>query len=810
MADTAAKIKRVAIIGAGVMGGGIAAQMADAGVEVILLDLVPGGASNRNELAESAVKTQKESSPPGFVYPSRAGIIRCGNLEDDLGKLRDCDWIIEAVKEDVRIKQDIYHKIDANRKPGSIVSSNTSTLTLQALTSGMPESFARDFMITHFFNPPRFTQLLEIVLSDKMRPDAADDIRRFADLSLGKTVLQCKDTPGFIANRIGGYWMMRGLEEAVRRGGPIQQADAAMGAPAGFPKTGVFGLFDRVGIDLMLHTASAIAASPSLPADDPLRKLDPTQTLAILRCMVEQGYSGRKGKGGFYRLNTEGGQKTKEVRDLISGEYHAEAPRAALASLEHLNEDLKALVGHPEAGPYAWAVLSDTLSYAASLVPAIADGIALIDEAMRKGYNWKFGPAEMIDKLGVDWFIRKLEEEGRSVPHLLQAARGKSLYVTDAGKRLAIDTDGKYAPVVTPEGCLTLDDVKRRAMVPLAGNNDASLWDMGDGIACLELTTKDNVITPDVVKIIGDAIELGTGKRLKGLVIGNDSDTFSAGADLRLLREAAQPARRNWAEIENAIKAGQHAMQRLKFGPFPVVSALAGKALGGGCELLLHSDAIQAHANSFPGLVEPAVGLVPAWGGCTQMLMRQSFPVFRHVPSVFQNIARCRVANSLDEARELKILRAGDRITMNRSRLLADAKARCLELAKDYSPPEPRTVHLPGALLKRIIDGKVDELARKGKITAHDAVVSKALSTVVCGGNTNITRALSEQQLLDLERAAFMELIKTEATLKRIDHMVQYGKPFREPVAPQKVPGTKSQQTGDGAISSNDEARPLL
>ncbi len=781
MADTVSKLRRVAILGAGVMGGGIAAQIADAGVEVILLDLVPAGAANRNELAEAAVKAQKESAPPGFVYPSRGRLITCGNLEDDLGKLSECDWIIEAVKEDVRVKQDVYRKIDANRMAGSIVSSNTSTLTLEALSAGMPESFTRDFMITHFFNPPRFTQLLETALSDKTPAGAADDIRRFADRSLGKTVLQCNDTPGFIANRIGGYWMMRGLEEAVRRGVPLQQADAAMGAPAGFPRTGIFGLFDRVGIDLMLHTASAIRASPSLPADDPLRQLDPDKTLAVLGRMIEQGYRGRKGKGGFYRLNTEGGQKTKEVRDLLTGEYRAEGPRTELSGLEHANEDLKALVTHPEAGPYAWSVLSDTLHYAASLIPAIADGIAPVDEAMRKGYNWKHGPFEMIDKLGVDWFIGKLEEEGRAIPQLLAAARGKSLYVTDGGKRLAIGLDGKFTPVVTPEGYLTLEDVKRSAPKPLAANKDASLWDMGDEIACLELTTKDNVITPDVIKTIEEAIKLGTGKRIKGLVIGNESDTFSAGADLRLLREAAQPTRRNWAEIENAIKAGQHAMQGLKFGPFPVVSALAGKALGGGCELLLHSDAIQAHGNSFPGLVEPAVGLVPAWGGCTQMLLRQSFPVVRHVPKVFQNIARCRVANSLDEAREMIILRAADGVTMNRSRLLADAKERCMQMAKDYSPPAQRSVHLPGTVLKRIIDGKVDELARKGKITAHDAVVSRALSTVLCGGNTNIIRALGEQQLLDLERAAFMELVKTDATFKRIDHMVEHGKPFREP-----------------------------
>ena len=409
--------------------------------------------------------------------------------------------------------------------------------------------------------------------------------------------------------------------------------------------------------------------------------------------MTEQGFTGRKGKGGFYRLNTVGDQKIKEVRDLASGEYHAQAGRVTLTGLDPAKEDVKALLTHPEAGGYAWPVLSDTLTYAASLVPTIADGIAAVDEAMRKGYNWKHGPFELIDKLGVDWFITRLHEAARTVPPLLETARGKSFYIAEGGQRLALGSDGKYHAVETPEGYLILDDIKRRVPAPLAGNSDASLWDMGDGIACLELTTKDNVITPDVLKIISDTIKLGAERAFKGLVIGNDTDTFSAGADLKLLREAAQPAQQSWLPINDAIKTGQRAMQGLKYSPFPVVSALAGKALGGGCELLLHSDAIQAHANSFPGLVEPAVGLVPAWGGCTQMLMRQSFPVVKHVPQVFQNIARCRVANSIDEVRDMKILRPTDGITMNRSRLLADAKARCLKMARNYTPPRPKTVH---------------------------------------------------------------------------------------------------------------------
>jgi 3-hydroxyacyl-CoA dehydrogenase len=777
------KIERVAVIGAGVMGGGIAAQMADAGVEVVLLDVVPAGATNRNELAESAVRNQLKAAPPGFVFPSRARLITCGNLEDDLGKLSTCEWIVEAVKEDVHIKQDVYRKVDAKRKPGSIVSSNTSTLPLATLTAGMPEGFVRDFMITHFFNPPRFTQLLEIVPSDGMSSTAAEVISRFADLSLGKTVVRCKDTPGFIANRIGGYWMMRGLEEAVRRGVPIEQADVAMGVAAGVPKTGVFGLFDTVGVDLMVHTASTMTASQALAADDPLRKLDPEKTLAVLGRMIDEGYPGRKGKGGFYRLSPEGDSKVKEARDLLSGQYQPVGRRVALTGIDPAQEDFKALLTHPDVGAYAWAVWSDTLLYAVSLVPAIADGIAAIDLAMKKGYNWKSGPFEMIDKLGVDWFVGRLEAEGRALPPMLMAAGGKSFYTTEGGRLLALGTDGRYAPAESPAGYLTLEEIKRRAPARLAGNGDASLWDIGDGIACLELTTRDNVITPDVLAIINEAIRLGTDKRFRGLVIGNDTDTFSAGADLRLLRAAAGPPARKWADIAEAIKVGQRGMQGLKYAPFPVVSALAGKALGGGCELLLHSDAIQAHANSFPGLVEPAVGLVPAWGGCTQMLLRQSFPVARYVPEVFQNIARCRVANSIDEARGMKILRPGDGISMNLSRVLADAKARCLEMARNYTPPRPRAVHLPGQVLKRIIDNKAEALARKGKITGHDLVVSKALSMVLCGGSTNLVRACTEQRLLDLERAAFMELIKTEATFKRIDYMVEFGKPLREPIS---------------------------
>jgi 3-hydroxyacyl-CoA dehydrogenase len=784
-----ADIKKIAVLGSGVMGSGIAAHAANAGIPVVLLDIVPQGAKNRNELCENAVEKQLKNKPPGFIHKDRAKLVTCGNLEDDLGKLKDCDLIIEAVLEKLEVKQDVYRKVDSVRKKGSVVSSNTSTLPLHELVSGMPDSFRQDFMITHFFNPPRFMRLLEVVKGEHTRKDAFESVSKFADVTLGKGVVECKDTPGFIANRIGVYWMTLGLLEAMRLGLTPEQADAVMGKPAGIPKTGVFGLFDLIGIDLMPLIAKAMMNT--LPQNDPFRSV--YQEPELVKKMIAEGYTGRKGKGGFYRINKQGEKKIKEVIDLKSGEYHAQNKKVELASIDAAKGGLRALVEHQDiGGQYAWAVLSGTLHYAAMLIPEIADDITAVDETMRLGYNWKRGPFEMIDQLGVDWFADKLKAEGKTVPPILEKARGKTLYKTEDGKRQAFTTSGSYQPIIPPAGSLMLSDIKL-AKKPVAKNASASLWDLGDGIACLELTSKMNSVDPDILEMINQAIEL-TKKDFKGLVIGNDGDNFSVGANLGFMLMAANVAA--WKQIGEVIRNGQQAMMALKYSPFPVVSSLTGMALGGGCEIVLHSNAVAAHVESYPGLVEVGVGLIPAWGGCKEMLLRHlgekeakgggmisnllaTGGAMPAISKVFEGIAMAKVGGSAEEARDMKILRESDRITMNRRRALADAKSRALEMARDYAAPQPATLHLPGATAKVALSMAVDGFKAAGKATPHDVTVCKVLAQVLSGGDTDMSEGMSEQQILDLEYEGFMELVKTKPTLARIEHMLETGKPLR-------------------------------
>ncbi len=781
--------KKIAVLGSGVMGSGIAAHIANAGFEVLLLDIVPkeGG---RSSLAEKAVEKQLTAKPSGFIHKSRAKLVTCGNMEDDLAKLGECDWIIEVVLEKLSVKQDVYRKIDAVRKAGSIVSSNTSTLPIHELVEGFPDAFKKDFMITHFFNPPRFMRLLEVVKGKDTRADAFEAISRFADVALGKGVVECKDTPGFIANRIGVYWMMLGLLEAMRLGISVEQADAVMGKPVGIPKTGVFGLFDLIGIDLMPLIAKEMLST--LPENDSFRKL--YQEPELIKKMIADGYTGRKGKGGFYRINKDGDKKIKEVIDLKTGVYSKQEGKVTLASVEAAKGGLQALVTHPDiGGQYAWAVLSGTLEYAASLIPEIAEDITAVDDAMRMGYNWKFGPFELLDKLGVDWFAGKMKEEGKAVPALLEKAAGKKLYDVADGKRQAFSIGGGYKAIVPPVGSLMLADIKLTKK-PVLKNASASLWDLGDGIACLELTSKMNSIDLDILGMMQQLVPV-VQKDFKGLVVGNDGDNFSVGANLALMLMAANIAA--WSQISDMVRQGQNAMMGLKYAPFPVVASLTGMALGGGCELVLHSNAVQAHVESYPGLVEVGVGLIPGWGGCKEIILRYmggktvkegggfisnlmatggAMPV---LTKVFEQIGTAKVAGSAEEARDMKIVRESDTITMNRVRVLADAKARCLSMANGYAAPEKAVVHLPGGSAKVAMCMAVDGLAAAGKATPHDVVVSKVLANVLSGGDTDISEPMTEQQILDLEHEAFMELIKTKGTLARIEHMLATGKPLR-------------------------------
>lgn len=795
------KIQKVVVIGSGVMGSAIAAHVANSGTKVVLLDIV-AKEGDRSALAKNAVERMLKADPAPFTHKRKAKNVTTGNLEDDLKQLEDADWIIEVVLENLDIKKKLYKTISAHRKPKSIVSSNTSTIPLHHLTDGMPAEFKKHFMITHFFNPPRYMRLLELVTGAETSADAADIIRDFCDIKLGKGVVVCNDTPGFIANRIGCYWMSAGVTEAINLGVTVEEADAVMSRPVGIPKTGVFGLLDLIGIDLMPLIASEF--SKTLPKDDGFFTV--YQDLPMIGDMIKDGYTGRKGKGGFYRLNTENGKKTKEVKNLQTGGY-SEALRPKLESVDAAKEGLSKLVEHNDiGGRYARSVLFKTLSYTASLVPEIADDIARIDEAMRLGYNWKYGPFELIDRLGDEniagpkWLAQQLEKEGVAVPEILKKAGDKPLYKSEQGKKFYINTSGSYDAVPEQKDAWMLAD-KKAGKKPILKNPSAALWDIGDGIACLEYTSKMNSVDPMILEMITKSIE-EVKKNYKGLVIANDGDNFCVGANIGILLFAANVAA--WKQIHDIIKQGQDSYMALKFAPFPVVTAVSGMALGGGCEILMHSDAVQAHVETYTGLVEVGVGIIPGWGGCKEMIIRnidkrieaqsaaaklgrmfsaislvKTANVMPALSTAFENIATAKVSRSAEEARGLMVLRDSDEITMNRKRLLPDAKRKCLELAKDYKAPEMRRVSLPGKTAKAAFDMAIRGFVKSGKATAYDEVVSKALARVISGGDTSITKELSEQDLLDIELEVFMELVKNEGTLDRLEHMLNTGKPLR-------------------------------
>jgi 3-hydroxyacyl-CoA dehydrogenase len=768
---------KVAVIGSGVMGCGIAAQIANAGVRVLLLDILPREGSNRRAVAEGAIAKALKTDPAPFMSAAAARLIEAGNIEDDLARVAECDWIVEVVVERLDIKQTLYRRLEAVRRPGTPISSNTSTIPLSQLTEGLPERFTRDFMITHFFNPPRYMRLMELVTGPHTDATLADKIALFCDVALGKSVVNCKDSPGFIANRLGVFWMTGAVTQTIEHGLTIEEADAVMGRPFGVPKTGVFGLMDLVGLDLMPHVNASMAGA--LPENDEFHAIN--RDIPIIGRLIETGYTGRKGKGGFYRLNKTGGKRVKETLDFATGEYRPER-RAELPELVAAGRDLRALMSAPgRVGAYAWAVMGHTMAYAAKLIPEATDEIVAIDEAMRLGYNWKHGPFELIDMVGADWLIERLHAEGFAVPPMLQRAAGRSFYRVQNGIRQQLGQDGEYTDIVRPRGILMLEDIKLAAK-PVLKSGSASVWDIGDGVLCFEFTSKSNSLDEQIMALLGKTIAL-VKKEYKALVIYNEGSNFSVGANLGLALFAANIAA--WMQVESLIATGQEMMQKLKYAPFPVVSAPSGMALGGGCEFLLHSDAVQAHAETYAGLVECGVGLLPGWGGCKEMLGRwASDPTMPKGPmpapaKVFEMVSTAKVAKSAAEAREMLVLRPSDRVTMNRYRLLADAKRRALELAADYKAPEPREIVLPGPSGRVALNQAVAGFAKLGMATTHDVVVSGELATVLTGGDTDIIDTVKEGKILDLERESFMRLLRTPGTLARIEHMLETGKPLR-------------------------------
>ncbi|QJU58074.1 3-hydroxyacyl-CoA dehydrogenase [Sphingomonas sp. AP4-R1] len=762
-----APIKKVCVIGAGVMGAGIAAQVANAGVPVLLLDIVRDP-NDRDAVAKGAVAKMLKTDPAPFMSNAAAKLVETGNIEDHLGRITECDWVVEAIIERLDLKQDLYARIEAVRRPGTAVSSNTSTIPLDKLTEGRSAEFTRDFLITHFFNPPRYMRLIEIVTGPKSDPALVGKVEAFVDRAMGKTIVRAKDTPGFIANRIGTFWIQSGLNAAFDLGVTVEEADAIAGKPMGVPKTGIFGLVDLVGIDLMPNLQKSLTST--LAKDDPYQAI--AKTSPLIETMIADGYTGRKGKGGFYRLNRDGGGKRKETIDLATGAYRetakASAPRADLGTLVATNA-------------YAWAVLGPTLAYAASLVPEAADDIVAIDDAMKLGYNWKWGPFELIDKIGAAKLAALLTEKGIAVPPLLATAGERGFYRIEGTRKQYLGLDGAYHDVVVPEGVIRFEDLKR-GREPVLKSASAALWDIGDGVAALEFTGKMNALDGEVMKLIGKAIPL-IQKSYKALVIYNDGSHFSAGANLGLALFALNIAA--WSEVEKLVAGGQQAYKALKYAPFPVVAAPFGMALGGGCEILLHADAIQAHAETYTGLVECGVGLIPGWGGCGEMIDRWAHnPAMPKGPmpaaaKVFEIVSTATVSRSAAQAKEYGFLRPGDGITMNRDRLLADAKAKALSLVDGYQPPKPPEFRLPGESGRTGMGMAAASFHKRGLATDYDLVVSDALAGVLTGGPADLVDVVSEQDLLKLERQAFMLRVRDPRTIARIETMLETGKPLR-------------------------------
>jgi len=760
------------------MGAGIASHLTNAGVPVVLLDVVPAHASDRSIVARSAVERLLRSSPPAFMHKDNAALITPGNVEDDLALLAEADWIAEAVVERIDVKRDLYRRIDAVRKPGSFVSSNTSTLPLSMLVDGMPQRFRADFCITHFFNPVRYMRLLELVAGEDTRAAVIETLSKFCDVRLGKGVVHCRDTPGFLGNRVGVFALQAGLVEARAHGLTVEQADAVMGRPMGIPKTGVFGLYDLIGIDLMQDVVESLKLP--LPESDPFYEV--AAGIPAVAALVGAGRTGNKGGAGFYRTREVDGEERREAIDLDSAQYRPALRPAVPAAEAGERFGLRALVEHPDAcGRFAWRVLARTLSYAASLIPEVADTPLPVDEAMKLGYSWSQGPFEMIDELGPRWLRERLAAEGMVVPAILQAVGDGTFYRVRGEDIEQFSSAGQYVPMERAPGIVRLGDLKRTRQ-RMGGNAAASLWDVGDGVACLEFHTKANALSPDSMEALADALQR-TARGHAALLVHNDAPHFSVGFNLEFVLECART--RAWNALDTALRDFQDACRGCTYAHIPVLAAPSGLALGGGFEVLVHCDATQAHSNTTLGLVETLVGVIPSGGGCKQMLHRwttgaaDADAAQAGALEVFKLIGMARTAVSPQEALPLRLLRDVDRVTMNRDRLLAESKAYALELARDYAPPAPPSFIALGQEGDDAMEAVLQDLVSRDIALPHDVVVSRALARVLCGGDAARGAPLGEDDLLALEREAFIALAATPETLDRVEHMLGRGRPLR-------------------------------
>ncbi|MCH2373260.1 MAG: 3-hydroxyacyl-CoA dehydrogenase NAD-binding domain-containing protein [Planctomycetes bacterium] len=792
-------IKRAAVVGAGTMGAGIAAQLANAGIECLLLDIIPNGLSEaeskdpaaRSRLALEAVERMAKGRPPGFMDPQDRTLVQTGNLEDDIERVSECDWVIEAVTERLDIKRAIYEKINRYRKPDTIVSSNTSGLALNLLTEGFDDNFREHFLITHFFNPPRYMYLLEIVPGVDTRADVLARIETFCELWLGKGIVRCKDTANFIANRIGVYVMGIGAQLMIEEGLNIEEVDAITGPLMGRPKTASFRLQDLVGVDVSVMVMEN--AKKLLPNDESLARFNPPELLTRL---VKEGRLGRKAGAGFYK------KVGKEilVLDLETFDYRPPKP-VEFASLTAAKKagagaaGLKALIeGDDPAARYAWRLLAETLLYSARRVPEIADDIVSVDRAMRWGFNWDLGPFEAWDAIGVPASVERMESDGQEIPALVTTlldSGNESFYGALEGasgsKRAYFDLQSSlYSAVPSRPGVLLLDEV-RRQHAPIRAHSDASIWDLGDGVLGVEFHSKMNSISGETLQTIVAAIDIAEAEDYAGVVVGNQAVNFSVGANLKLVADAA--GQKNFGVVEEMLQAFHGTVLRMRYSSKPVVVAVQGLALGGGCEIALGGDRIQAAAETYLGLVELGVGLIPAGGGTRELACRthEQTPsgvgevLFPFLSASFETVAKATTSTSAANARTLGFIQQADAISMNRDRALRDAKNRVIQMAEaGYRPPRGRhSVRVAGSAGIAELKILLHQYCSGGFISDYDTKVATKFAYALCGGDIDHQHRVTETYLLDLEREVFLSLLGEAKTQERIAHTLKTGKPLR-------------------------------
>ena len=800
------RINKVAVLGAGTMGARIAAHFANAGVPCVLLDIVPPDAAQsqdkaaRQKIVKSGLEAAIKSKPAAFFEKGLERLITIGTFDDDLKLIADADWIIEAVAENLEIKRGLLRKVEEMRKPGSIVTTNTSGLPVASIAEGFIPDFRRHWFGTHFFNPPRYMRLLEIIPTPETDPAAIETVAHFCDVRMGKGIVTAKDTPNFIANRIGTFAGLNVFRVMQQMDLTIEEVDA-LTSSGGWTKAATFRTIDLVGLDVLGSVVTNFSKNVQDERSD-LKLPD------FFKQMLERKLLGDKVKKGFYQ-KVKGPQGEERLAvDWKTLEYHpAQKPKfpslEMAKNIEDMGERLRTLLaGDPrdKALQFIWTTLSELWTYSANRIPEIADTVVEIDQAMRMGFNWEAGPFEVWDLAGVEQTVARMKKEGKPIAanaEKLLAAGGKTWYKDDpsspSGRAYFDLRTGEYKPVPAAQGVWSVATAKKSSGV-VKRNAGASLIDLGDGVGCIEFHTKMNALGGDIVQMVTQSLKTGgIGDQFEAFVITGDSANFSVGANLMMLMLAVQEE--EWDEVDLAIKQFQGMTQAIKFCTRPVVTASFGMTLGGGCEINLHSAARQPHAELYMGLVETGVGLLPGGGGCKEMLLRaldnakavrpdgrgESVEVMEGLKRIFETIAMAKVSTSAYEAREPGFLSEGDLITMNRERILADAKERALELARaGYKAPVPRTdISAPGENVLATLRLGIHLMRQAEFISDHDVKVATKVAEVICGGNVTPGTPVSEQYILDLEREGFKSLCGEKKTQERIQFTLKTGKPLR-------------------------------